>query len=92
MTQTIKQTTHMETVKKQEAAATQEGTTFKIAGNWKEQARELQKEFSELSDSDLEFQEGKEEELLKRVEVKLNKSRQEVIDLIAKVQTAEKQN
>lgn len=82
----------METVKKQEAAATQEGTTFKIEGNWNEQARELQKEFSELSDSDLEFQEGKEEELLKRVEVKLNKSRQEVIELIAKVQTAEKQN
>jgi uncharacterized protein YjbJ (UPF0337 family) len=82
----------METTKTQEGKATQQGSTFKITGNWNKQALELQKEFSELSDSDLEFQEGKEEELLKRVETRLNKSRQEVIDLIAKVQTAEKQN
>lgn len=82
----------METVKNQEASGAQEVNMFRIVGNWNEQARELQKEFSELSDSDLEFQEGKEEELLKRVETKLNKGRQEVIDLIAKVQAAEKQN
>jgi hypothetical protein len=84
--------THMETTKKQEEVKTQEGTAFKISGNWNEQAKELQREFSQLSDSDLEFQDGKEEELLKRVEVKLNKSRAEVIDLISKTQVAEKQN
>jgi len=82
----------METKKTQEAPSTQEGTTFKMTGNWNEQAKELQKEFSELSDSDLEFQDGKEEELLTRVKTRLNKSRQQVIDLITKAQSAEKQN
>ncbi|HTG57701.1 MAG TPA: hypothetical protein VL943_15600 [Niabella sp.] len=76
----------METTKKQES------TAFKMNGNWNEQAKALQGEFSQLSDSDLEFQDGKEEELLKRVETKLNKSRQEVIELITKAQSTEKQN
>lgn len=82
----------METPKTQVETKTQEGATFKIDGNWNEQAKALQKEFSQLSDSDLEFQDGKEEELLKRVETKLSKSRQEVIELITKAQSAEKQN
>jgi hypothetical protein len=82
----------METTKTQDEAKTQERSAFKMSGNWNEQAKELQRQFSQLSDSDLEFQEGKEEELLKRMSVKLNKSRAEVIDLIAKTQSVEKQN
>lgn len=75
-----------------ETTKTQESTAFKMTGNWNEQSQALKKEFSQLSDSDLEFQDGKEEELLKRVETKLNLSRQEVIELITKAQSAEKQN
>jgi hypothetical protein len=82
----------METPKTQAETTIQDGATFKIDGNWNEQAKALQKEFSQLSDADLEFQDGKEEELLKRVETRLSKSRKEVIELITKAQSAEKQN
>jgi major membrane immunogen (membrane-anchored lipoprotein) len=82
----------METSKTQAETTIQDGATFKIDGNWNEQAKALQKEFSQLSDADLEFQDGKEEELLKRVETRLSKSRKEVIELITKAQSAEKQN
>jgi hypothetical protein len=69
----------METPKTQAETTIQDGATFKIDGNWNEQAKALQKD-------------GKEEELLKRVETRLSKSRKEVIELITKAQSAEKQN
>ncbi len=57
---------------------------FKISGNWDDQSRQLKTKFSELTDSDLKFETGKENELLGRVETRLNKKREEVIDIIRK--------
>lgn len=57
---------------------------FKITGNWPEHAKRLQDKFSQLTDADLKFEAGKENELLGRVENRLNKKREEVINIINK--------
>lgn len=60
--------------------------TFKITGNWEKQSKELKNKFSQLTDSDLKFETGKENELLKKVETRLNKNREEVINIIKKAE------
>jgi len=62
------------------------GRAFDMRGNWQTQSKQLQKEFSELTDSDLHFDEGEIKALLRRIEKRLNKKRAEVIDLIKKFQ------
>jgi hypothetical protein len=59
---------------------------FKITGNWATQSQELKGKFSQLTDEDLKFEVGKENDLLKRVETRLNKKREEVINIIKKGQ------
>ncbi len=61
--------------------------SFKISGNWSEQSKELKGKFSQLTDEDLKFETGKENELLKKMETRLNKNREEVINIIKKGQT-----
>lgn len=61
--------------------------TFKITGNWDAQSKQLKQKFSQLTDADLKFETGKENELLGRVETRLNKKREEVINIINKAQT-----
>ena len=58
--------------------------SFKISGNWTKQAEQLKEKFNQLTDSDLKFEPGKENELLQRVETRLNKKRDEVINIINK--------
>lgn len=60
--------------------------TFKIAGNWDDQSKQLKEKFTQLTDADLKFETGKENELLGRLETKLNKKREEVITIIKKGQ------
>lgn len=57
---------------------------FKITGNWADQSKQLQDKFAQLTDADLKFETGKENELLKRIETRLNKKREEVINIIRK--------
>ncbi len=57
---------------------------FKITGNWQPQSKLLQEKYSQLTAADLEFEPGKEEELIKRVETRLNKKREEVINILKK--------
>lgn len=64
------------------------GEPFKIIGNWETQSKQLKKEFIQLTDSDLKFETGKENDLLTRMESKLKKTREEVINIIKKVQPA----
>ena len=59
---------------------------FKISGDWANQAKQLKDKFAQLTDADLKFETGKEDDLLKRVEARLNKKREEVINIIRKVQ------
>lgn len=62
---------------------------FAITGNWAIRSEQLKKEFPSLTDADLKFETGKEEDLLKRVETRLNKQRDEVVGIIKKAEPAE---
>lgn len=49
-----------------------------IKGNWNELAGKLKQQFASLTDDDLLFKEGKEEELLGRLQNKLGKTKEDI--------------
>jgi uncharacterized protein YjbJ (UPF0337 family) len=53
-----------------------------ISGNWEELKGKLKKKYANLTDNDLLYVEGKEDETLGRIEKKLGKSRDEVERII----------
>lgn len=55
---------------------------LEISGNWKEVKGKLKQKYANLTDDDLQYAEGKEEELVGRLEKKLGKSRDEVRDIL----------
>ena len=55
-------------------------------GDWSNQAQNLKKKFPQLNDADLKFEEGKDGELVTRIAEKLNKHKDEVINIIKKGQ------
>jgi uncharacterized protein YjbJ (UPF0337 family) len=59
--------------------------TFTMKGNWNEIAGKLKQQFANLTDDDLLFKRGKEEELLGRLQQKLGKTKEELRKLIAKI-------
>ena len=59
--------------------------TFTMKGNWNEIAGKLKQQFANLTDDDLLFKEGKEEELLGRLQQKLGKTKEELRKMIAKL-------
>ena len=52
--------------------------TTEFKGNWHELKGKLKKNFADLTDNDLLYEEGREEELYGRVQAKLGKSKEEV--------------
>jgi hypothetical protein len=61
---------------------------FTIIGNWATRSRLLKSEYIQLTDEDLKFEVGKEEELISRFEARLNKSRDQIIEILQKGQPA----
>lgn len=59
--------------------------TLKIKGNWNELAGKLKQEYANLTDDDLLFVDGKEEELLGKLQQKLGKTKEEIHDLLGKL-------
>jgi uncharacterized protein YjbJ (UPF0337 family) len=59
--------------------------TFTMKGNWNEIAGKLKQQYANLTDDDLLFKKGKEEELLGRLQQKLGKTKSELRKLIAKI-------
>lgn len=59
---------------------------FKIFGDWKKQADQLKEKFPQLTEADLKFETGRESDLLNRIETRLHKKREEVINIIKKGQ------
>ncbi len=51
-------------------------------GFWKEKKGKLLKRYKTLSDKDLRFDEGKEEEMIKILAFKLGKTKQELLNII----------
>ncbi len=61
---------------------------LKISGDWSQQADSLKEKFPQLTDSDLKFETGRENELVKRIELRLHKKKEEIINILRKVQSA----
>lgn len=57
--------------------------SLEIPGNWNEIKGKLKKKFTKLTDKDVLLIEGKKEELVGRLQVKLGKTKEEIHKLIA---------
>jgi uncharacterized protein YjbJ (UPF0337 family) len=56
-----------------------------VKGNWNEVAGKLKQQFANLTDDDLLYKEGKEEELMGRLQQKLGKTKEELRKIISKI-------
>ena len=54
-----------------------------VKGNWNEQKGKLKKKFALLTDNDLLFADGKKDEMLGKLQIKLGKSKEELQKIIA---------
>ena len=57
--------------------------TTEVKGNWNEQKGKLKQKFAVLTDNDLMFKEGKQEEMFGRLQVKLGKTKEELHKIIS---------
>ncbi len=57
----------------------------KVKGNWNVLKGEFKQKYGELTDDDLTYTEGKEDELLGRLQKKLGKTKEEIIDWVEKI-------
>ncbi len=57
--------------------------TTEVKGKWNEQKGKLKQKFATLTDDDLMFEEGKKDEMLGRLQIKLGKTKEELHDFIA---------
>jgi uncharacterized protein YjbJ (UPF0337 family) len=56
--------------------------TTEIEGTWNELKGKLKKKYATLTDNDLMYAEGKKEEMLGKLQIKLGKTKEEMHDLI----------
>lgn len=58
---------------------------MKLKGNWNEAKGKMKQEYGELTDDDLKYEEGKEDEWMGKMQKKLGKTKDEVIDWIQRL-------
>jgi uncharacterized protein YjbJ (UPF0337 family) len=56
-----------------------------IKGEWNEVAGKLKQKYADLTDDDVLFEEGKEDELLGKLQKKLGKTKEQINSLIKKI-------
>ena len=56
--------------------------TIEIKGSWNEQKGKLKQKFAILLDNDLIFEDGKKDEMFGRLQIKLGKTKEELLKLI----------
>lgn len=59
--------------------------TTEIMGNWNILKGKLKQQYAGLTDNDLTYVEGAEDELFGRLQVKLGKTKQEILDSVEKI-------
>ena len=59
--------------------------TTELKGNWEEMKGKLKQKFATLTDDDVLLAEGKEEELMGRLQIKLGKSKEELHKVIGEL-------
>ena len=55
---------------------------IEFKGNWSEQKGKLKEKFATLTDDDLLFAEGKQDEILGKLQIKLDKTKEELLEII----------
>ena len=55
---------------------------LKLKGNWNELKGKIKQQYGELTDDDLVYEEGKDDELVGRIQKKIGKTKDQVIDWI----------
>lgn len=58
--------------------------TTEVKGNWNEQKGKLKQQFANLTDDDLMFAEGKKDEMLGKLQIKLGKTKEELHKVMSK--------
>lgn len=56
--------------------------TTEVMGNWNEKKGKLKQKFAALTDNDLMFVEGKKEEMIGRLQIKLGKTKEQLHRII----------
>jgi uncharacterized protein YjbJ (UPF0337 family) len=56
--------------------------TTQVKGNWNEQKGKLKQKFAALTDDDLMFAEGKKDEMLGKLQIKLGKTKEELYKIM----------
>ncbi len=59
--------------------------TTEVKGNWNEQKGKLKQKFAILTDNDLMFAEGKKDEMIGKLQIKLGKTKEEIFRIIAEL-------
>lgn len=59
--------------------------TTELEGKWNEQKGKLKQKFAELTDDDLMFAEGKKDEMLGRLQIKLGKTKEELHKVLSEL-------
>ena len=57
--------------------------TTELKGNWDEQKGKLKQKFAQLTDDDLLFAEGKKDEMMGKLQIKLGKSKEELHKILS---------
>lgn len=57
-------------------------TELKIRGNWNEVKGKIKQKYADLTDEDLKYEEGQEDELLGRIQKKTGETKEALIDWI----------
>jgi uncharacterized protein YjbJ (UPF0337 family) len=56
--------------------------TLQIKGKWNELKGKLKQQYADLTDDDLLYEEGQEDKLIGKLQQKLGKTREEVVELL----------
>jgi uncharacterized protein YjbJ (UPF0337 family) len=65
------------------SGTTKPGSSLVMHGSWDDVKGQLKKNYAELTDDDLTYQEGQEDELLGRLQIKLGKTKDEIVRLLS---------
>jgi uncharacterized protein YjbJ (UPF0337 family) len=60
---------------------------LEIKGNWNELKGNLKQEYAELTDDDLQYAEGKEDELLGKIQQRVGETKEQIINKINSFQS-----
>jgi uncharacterized protein YjbJ (UPF0337 family) len=59
--------------------------TTELKGDWEVQKGKLKQRFAELTDNDLMFIDGKKDEMLGKLQIKLGKTKEELLKILEKI-------